>query len=436
MRNENKNEIKWYETLTFKMALLGIMAIMFLAPLQLIKMIITERAENSLNVQQEISEEWGKAQIITGPVLNIPVTRIIFSSDGRINSTESVLHIMPEILEITGEIYPQIRYKGIYESVIYESNLKLSGEFEIPEQKNKADLEIKWEDAYYSLGISDNRGIIKDLVMTSSNNQIDAHPGVYDYDIFTTGVSFPSEILPGITKLEFEIKLGLRGSSGMFFTPTGKSTSVSIESSWTAPSFTGLYLPEKRTIGDEGFSAKWHITYLNRNFPQSWFGNIHKPEEEYFGVNLIHEVDHYRKSERSAKYGLLFIAFTYLVLLFLELSSNQRIHIFHYFLVSLSLVLFFSLLNSLSEHIGFGSAYLISSGATIGLLSLFSGALLKKPKYVLLISGMLTLLYVFIYILLSLNKFAYLAGNIGLFAALAAIMWLSAKTNLFRKTGI
>jgi inner membrane protein len=312
----------------------------------------------------------------------------------------------------------------------------MTGSFEIPGQKEDADMDIKWENAYYTLGITDNRGIIKDLVMISDNGMIDAQPGVYDHDISSSGVSFPSEISPGTTRLEFEINLGLRGSSGIFFTPTGKSTSVNIESSWTAPSFTGNYLPETRTMGDQGFSAHWYITHLNRNFPQSWFGSSYQPEEEHFGVNLLQEVDHYRKSERSAKYGLLFIAFTYLVFLFIELSSDRKIHLFHYFLVALSLVLFFSLLNSLSEQIGFGFAYLISSGSTIALLSVFSGILLKKPKYIIMIGGMLILLYAFIYILLSLNEFAYLAGNIGLFISLAVIMWLSAKTDLFRRTGI
>jgi inner membrane protein len=436
MKNENQNDIKWYESLTFKMALLGILAIMFLVPLQLIKMVINERAENSRNVQEQISEEWGKTQIIMGPVLNVPVTRIKYSGEERISTTEVIWHIMPELLEITGELSPQIRYKGIYESVIYESNLKMTGSFEIPGQKEDADMDIKWENAYYTLGITDNRGIIKDLVMISDNGMIDAQPGVYDHDISSSGVSFPSEISPGTTRLEFEINLGLRGSSGIFFTPTGKSTSVNIESSWTAPSFTGNYLPETRTMGDQGFSAHWYITHLNRNFPQSWFGSSYQPEEEHFGVNLLQEVDHYRKSERSAKYGLLFIAFTYLVFLFIELSSDRKIHLFHYFLVALSLVLFFSLLNSLSEQIGFGFAYLISSGSTIALLSVFSGILLKKPKYIIMIGGMLILLYAFIYILLSLNEFAYLAGNIGLFISLAVIMWLSAKTDLFRRTGI
>ncbi len=436
MKNENQNDIKWYETLTFKMALLGIMAIMFLVPLELIKKVINERAENSQAVQQQISEEWGKVQTITGPILNIPVTRIIYEDDNKVSHATSTWHIMPEDLEIKGKIIPQIRYKGIYETVIYESDLKMSGSFIIPGNIDNSEVRVKWDEAYFTLGISDNRGLIRDLLLNIEDEMYSAQPGCYDHDLFSSGVTFPSGLAPDSKSFEFNIDLGLRGSSGIYFSPVGKSTSVNIESPWEAPSFTGNYLPGNRTIGEDGFTASWNITHLNRNFPQSWYGAIHRPEDESFGVNLILEVDHYRKSERSAKYGLLFIAFTYLVLLFLELSSNKRIHLFHYFLVSLALVLFFSLLNALSEHIGFSLAYLISSVSTIGLLTLFTGSLLKKTSYVIIVSGMLTVLYVFIYILLALNEFAYLAGNIGLFIARAAIMWLSAKTNLFRKSGI
>ncbi|MGC9344791.1 MAG: cell envelope integrity protein CreD [Bacteroidales bacterium] len=436
MKNGSLNDVKWYETLTFKMVLLGIMAIMFLVPLQLIKMLIAERAENSFAVQEQISEEWSKRQTITGPVLNIPVIRSVYSGKDRIAYENTLWHIMPEKLDIAGEIDPQIRYKGIYESVIYEADLKFAGSFLIPSEVNDPDLKILWEEAYFSLGISDNRGIMEGLSLIVNDTSIAAQPGVGDHELFSSGVTFPVSIPAGSQSFDFKADIGLRGSSGIFFTPMGKSTKVSFKSSWSAPSFTGNYLPEERSTGNDGFTANWNVSHLNRKFPQSWYGDIYRPEEESFGVKLLLEVDHYRKSERSAKYGLLFIAFTYLVLLFLEISSRQRIHLFHYFLVSLSLVLFFSLLNSLSEHIGFSFAYLISSGATIALLSLFSGILLKKPKYVLLIGGILILLYVFIYILLSLNEFAYLAGNIGLFIALGATMCLSARTDLFRKSVI
>ncbi|MEE4215465.1 MAG: cell envelope integrity protein CreD [Bacteroidales bacterium] len=436
MKNGNQNEIKWYETLTFKMALLGIMAIMFLLPLELIRNVIRERAANSLSVQEEISEEWGKEQTVSGPVLNIPVRRTNYSAEGKASLFETTWHIMPEELEITGILSPQIRYKGIYESIIYETDLSLSGTFEIAAEKSDPDLDIMWEDAYYTLGVSDNRGIMKDPVMKISGSPVSARPGVSDHDLFDSGLTYPVAINEGQGSLVFDLQLSLRGSSGLFFAPAGKSTCVSIESSWDAPSFTGNYLPGERTVGEEGFEAIWHITHLNRNFPQSWYGSVHNPEKESFGVKLILEVDHYRKAERSAKYGLLFIAFTFLVLLFLEISSNKRLHLFHYFLVSLALVLFFSLLNALSEHIGFNPAYIISAFSTIALLTFFTASLLKKSRYVLMVSGMLTVLYVFIYVLLALNEFAYLAGNIGLFIGLAAIMYLSAKTNLFGKSNI
>ena len=124
--------------------------------------------------------------------------------------------------------------------------------------------------------------------------------------------------------------------------------------------------------------GRW--THLNRNFPQNWIGSSFRPMESSFGLDLFQPVDHYQKSWRSSRYGILFIALTFLVLIFLEITRKEAIHIFHYFLVSLGLVLFFSLLNSLSEQIGFNFAYLISSIATILLISVFTGTLFPGKK--------------------------------------------------------
>ena len=151
-----------------------------------------------------------------------------------------------------------------------------------------------------------------------------------------------------------------------------------------------------------------------------------------FGVDLFLPVDHYQKSWRSSRYGLLFIALTFLVLIFLEITGRESIHIFHYFLVSLGLVLFFSLLNSLSEQVGFNLAYLISSAATILMISVFTRTLFREKKRALIVFGMLVILYSFIFVLLTLNDFAYLAGNIGLFLLLSVVMMLSGRIRLFK----
>jgi len=436
MKTETEITPKWYETLTFKMALLGFMAIMFIVPLQLIMMVIRERESSSQNVRMEIAEQWGKRQIISGPVLNIPVNIRPGNNEANFEPVMKIWHIMPEELSVAGRVDPEIRYKGIYETVIYDAAILLEGRFEIPTMGYPGNYEILWKDAYLTLGISDNRGL-KDRISVNFNDQsINAEPGLEDHDIFESGISFPSSIDPETGTWLFSTDIGIRGSSGIFFSPVGKSTRVNLSSEWVAPSFQGNFLPQTRNVDDTGFSAEWIITNLNRNFPQEWIGSGYSPDKESFGAELILEVDHYQKSERSVKYGMLFIAFTFLVLLYIELSSDKRIHIFNYFLVSIALVLFFSLLNSLSEHIGFNPAYLISSVATISLITLFTRSLLKERKPIIIVSGMLTVLYIFIFILLVLNQFSYLAGNIGLFVALAAIMRLSTKTDLFRKSQI
>jgi len=184
-------------------------------------------------------------------------------------------------------------------------------------------------------------------------------------------------------------------------------------------------------VTSSGFNARWIVTHLNRSFPQVWTGSQYNPGKDAFGVDLMLEVDHYKKAERSAKYGLLFILFTFFVLMVVELRSSEKIHIFYYLLVSFALILFFSLLSALSEQIGFNAAYLLSSVAIIGLLSAFFRSLLKKWHLVLLVSGLLTILYLFIFVLLAMKDYAYLGGNIGLFILLAVLMMLSARYNLF-----
>ncbi|MEE4115474.1 MAG: cell envelope integrity protein CreD [Marinilabiliaceae bacterium] len=431
MEKEANNQTKWYETMTVKMILLGIMAIMFLIPLQLIKMVILERESNSEAVKNEISENWGKKQTLSGPVLNVPVYRIPDNSKPGPELNRKTWHILPEELIIEGSINPEIRYKGIYEAVIYESELLVKGYFDLPDEPEN--YKALWDEAYISMGISDNRGLKNSVTLSLDNINISAEPGLPENDLFSSGISFP--VLPGkeSTLLPFEIHFGLKGSEGMYFTPVGKNTSVKISSDWTSPSFSGHFLPEKREISKDGFSAHWNITHLNRNFPLQWLGPVHEIESEAFGVDMILEVDHYQKSERSSKYGLLFIAFTFMVLIFMELSSEKRIHIFSYFLVSLALVLFFSLLNSLSEQIGFNLAYILAALATVALITAFSGSIMKTRRAYFVTGGLLSGLYLFLYFLLALNEYAYLAGNIGLFIGLASVMWITSRTEIFKK---
>lgn len=430
MKIEITNQGKWYQSLSIKLGLLAFMGLFFLVPLEMIKTIIKERQANADKVKLEISNQWASRQIVSGPVLNIPGKTL--SSERDEKSSFRIWHIMPETLDIKGEISPEIRYRGIYQSVVYGSTISLSGEFIIPDKNIMGNTEIGWKDAYFTMGISDNRGLKGTVVLKINSGELQAEPGVRDQDVFLSGISFPVKLCDTTNRIGFIITLNLSGSESFLMAPLGKTTHAEIKSSWPSPSFSGSFLPSNRTVSETGFSAQWMITHLNRNFPQSWTGSSFNTGINVFGIDLFLPVDHYQKSYRSARYGILFIALTFLALIFLEITRKETIHIFHYFLVTLSLVLFFSLLNSLSEQTGFNIAYLISSIATILLITFFTASLFSNRKTALVVMVLLALLYSFIFVLLTLNDYAYLAGNIGLFILLATIMSLAGKMKIFK----
>jgi inner membrane protein len=431
MKIEITNQNVWHQSLTVKLALLAILGLLLLVPLQMINQIIRERQLNAEKVKKEISDQWAAKQCFSGPVINIPIRTIPSEQDEK--SITRLWHILPENLNITGFIKPEIRYRGIYKSVVYDSELTIKGFFIIPAEGVLKNYEVLWKEAYYTAGISDNRGLKGKIILKTDSTELEAEPGVRDNDIFQSGISFISPVLIPGSKVSIDMSINLSGSEGLQLTPLGKSTFAHLQSEWTSPSFNGSFLPIKRIVDETGFAADWEVTHLNRNYPQNWTGNAFQPLESSFGLDLFQPVDHYQKSWRSSRYGILFIALTFLVLIFLEITRKEAIHIFHYFLVALGLVLFFSLLNSLSEQVGFNLAYLISSVATISLISVFTGALFREKKTALIVSGMLVVLYSFIFVLLTLNDYAYLAGNIGLFLLLAVIMKLASNLEVFRK---
>ncbi len=434
MKIEITNQNVWHQSLTIKLALLAILGLLLLVPLQMINQIIRERQLNAEKVKKEISDQWAAKQCFSGPVINIPIRTIPSEQDEK--SITRLWHILPENLNITGFIKPEIRYRGIYQSVVYDSELTIKGFFIIPAEGVLKNYEVLWKEAYYTAGISDNRGLKGKIILKTDSTELEAEPGVRDNDIFQSGISFISPVLIPGSKVSIDMSINLSGSEGLQLTPLGKSTFAHLQSEWTSPSFNGSFLPIKRIVDETGFAADWEVTHLNRNYPQNWTGNAFQPLDSSFGLDLFQPVDHYQKSWRSSRYGILFIALTFLVLIFLEITRKEAIHIFHYFLVALGLVLFFSLLNSLSEQVGFNLAYLISSVATILLISVFTGALFREKKTALIVSGMLVVLYSFIFVLLTLNDYAYLAGNIGLFLLLAVIMKLASNLDVFKKAAL
>ena len=244
--------------------------------------------------------------------------------------------------------------------------------------------------------------------------------------LITDYVSIPAE---NTKPLAFFLNTKINGSERLTFVPIGKETKARMTSNWHSPSFSGMFLPEQdsKKISQEGFKASWNISQINRQFEQSFFNGIPNLTEFAFGADLYIPVDEYQKSERSSKYGFMVIGLTLLVFLLIQIVSKIYIHPFQYVMIGLALVMFYTLLISISEHSSFFKAYIIAAASVLGLITIYSRAILKGFKFPLLVSTSLAALYGFIYVIIQLENYALLVGSIGLFVILAIIMFASRK---------
>ncbi len=421
------------QSMGVRIFIIGFLILILLIPSAMIQSLIHERQMRRDEAVFEVSQKWGQPQTLTGPVLSIPYTYTSTDKDNIIHTQTGYTHFLPEALIVAGELDPEIRKRGIYEVVLYGSSLNIQGYF-LP--LNTEDLQVPtsdylWKDAFISIGVSDMKGLKDQVSFLVNDEEILAESGLETYDVMTTGLTIPLDMVNFNERMTFSFDLQLNGSQGLAFTPLGKETVVKLQSDWTHPSFVGEFLPADRLVTDSGFTARWKILHLNRNFPQKWTGGNHNVSAAAFGVDLLVPVDEYQKNMRTAKYAFMFIGLTFLSFFMIELLNRKKIHPIQYLLIGFSLLVFYTLLLSFSEHMVFHYAYLISSIATIGLITSYTRAVLKDNLQTGIILAILVFLYIYLYIVLQLQDFALLIGSIGLFVILSVVMYLTRKIDWF-----
>ena len=266
---------------------------------------------------------------------------------------------------------------------------------------------------------------------------MDSLPGAGEFGGNEQGIHIKLRDKLNGDNFDFSVSLEINGSLGVFFAPLGRDTEVQISSNWRSPSFQGAWLPTNRTVTNDGFRATWNIPFLSRNYPQNWRRRSDLQQavsSSLFGVNVISPVDHYRMSQRSVKYQILFLLLTFATLWLFEVLSKVRIHPVQYLFVGAAMCLFYLLELSLAEHCGFVLAYIIASAAVIVLITLYSAAMLKTSGRAGIVGLVVTVLYVYLYVLLMIEDYALLAGSIGVFVALAIIMFLTRKVDWYSLT--
>jgi inner membrane protein len=417
-----------------KLAMIGMLVLILLIPADMVERLIYERQGTRDGAIQEVSSKWGQSQIVTGPILNIPFKVHLKGDKGRIIEEMRLAHVLPEQLKIESQVAPEIRYRGIFEVVLYIAGVKVKGNFAPPDMGSRSitDEDIMWDDAYVSVGLTDMKGIKDNINLQWNGTTLPFNPGINDNDVVKSGISVHVPLLhkqKGTENYSFGFDLNLNGSDRLEFIPLGKETLASIQSTWPDPSFVGTFLPEKHTISSQGFQAQWKRLQLNRNYPQQWVGNAHSIEESAFGVKLVIPADQYQQTLRSAKYSSLFVLLTFLAFFFIESWSRVRLHALQYLLAGCAIIMFYLLLLSLSEHMSFNAAYWISSLCVILLLAAFGRGIFRKNRLALMVGVVAAVLYGYLFTLLQLADYALLAGTCGLFLILGFIMYLSRRLN-------
>ncbi len=425
------------ESTTFKVFVIGFLVLVLLIPAGMVRSLIREREHRKVQVANEIGSKWGYQQVVTGPLLMIPYTQELPGPEGKPVTVTSYLHVLPDSLKVSGEIIPEVRYRGIYETVLYNARIGIAAEFTLPDLKSLdiPEKRVQWDRAALALGISDMKGVRQEITAKVDGAERPMEPGIAASDVLASGVSVPAALSRKSRTLAMTTELDINGSQQLSFVPVGRETSVELASTWHSPSFDGAFLPTRRSVAASGFTAQWEVLHLNRNYPQYWTGSRYKINDSAFGVGLLIPTDAYQKSERTAKYAALFIALTFLAFFLSEVLIRVRLHPLQYLLIGLALIIFYTLLLSISEHLSFARGYLIASAATILLVTGYAVSILRRASVALLVGSILTILYAYLYVLLQLEDYALLLGSIGLFVILGAVMFLTRKINWYNLGG-
>lgn len=430
---------------TIKLLSIGFLILVLLIPTSMLESLIRERQHLHDDATEEISSKWGGQQTIAGPVLTVPYTTALKDEKGNTEYVTRYAHFLPKNLKVDGHLVPEKRYRGIHVVILYVSTIRVSGIIEYPDV-SKAGISpasCHFNKAFLSIGITDLKGI-REPVSCEVNGKLFAFsPGIPSHDILKSGVSFHYP-LDSAGEMNFAFNLELNGSTGIYFLPFGEETHVNLQSAWGSPKFDGSFLPDKRNIQDTGFTATWKVLQLNRNYPQQGTGSFIRSynddsaygkgnDDSSFGVKLILPVDEYQKNMRSVKYCVMLLIITFLTFFFVEVLNRKRIHPIQYLLVGFAICLFYVLLLSISEHLSFSRAYLISGIAIVGLVTFYVKYVFENLSLTLLFAVILSILYGFFYSLLQLEDYALLLGSVGLFLVLAVIMHLTRKVNWYKR---
>jgi inner membrane protein len=451
------------KALAIKLGIITAIALLLLIPIALVKDKIAERASFKQIARDEITRSWTGAQQLMTPVLVLPYViqqQVPPQSSSQENAAPANAAarqvtcrtlLIPVAVDFSARLQTEERSKGIYRVPVYSSAIEISGHFDraaISAQKaaiSQLPGFVRLQPPYLALVISDPRGIGDSPKLSWDGEPVPFIPGSgiagasEGVRALLAGTADPISSQSSGAELPFELKLTLKGMESLRLIPAGLDTQFNLRSNWSHPKFDGAFLPVAKDIDNTGFSAQWKINQFSSNIQARMArcaaGHCKSLSDSGFGVSLIEPVDIYVQADRSTKYGLLFVGLSFIAFFMFEVLHSLRIHAIQYSLVGLAIAVFYLLLISLSEHISFAKSYGIAATACVSLLGYYVKYVLGGMKGALLFCGMLSTLYLVLYVIIQAEDFALLGGSVLVFAVLAIVMAMTRNIDWYKVGG-
>ncbi len=369
----------------------------------LITILCYKRSDLRYSAYSDIASKWGGSQLLEAP--------FIIEKSG-------MKTLMPDTLDANTELLPEIRYRSIYEFIVYTANVGINAKFPQPSKH----LSGKFGETYLAFRLTHSKDV-NDIRASINNTPISF---AYDENLRM----FLARLKPADMEKDIDVKLELsiRGSETFYMLPVAKTNSINMSSSWSAPSFSGEYLPTSRQIDKGGFSATWKINSFSaiiRTLKEEA-----RPEEcKGAGTCLIMPINVYRQTERALSYAFLFIAIFLVSIISTEYLTREKLDLIQYILASATPVVFYLMTLAISEHTGFGLGFAVSALLCSALIAFYIGAAIGKMK-VGVVTFMFNLAaYGVMFVLLYLENMSLLVGSIVVFAILAILMSMTVHAN-------
>ncbi|MFM5593300.1 cell envelope integrity protein CreD [Aeromonas veronii] len=428
---------------THKIFLLLLLSLLLMVPVQSIMELNRERQIYRNQAIQSIMASSSGPQRLMGPVIVQPYTRsVTVEQDGKrfVRQEQTYRYLLPEQLDVQAIMEVTPRKLGIYQAQVYQTRLSLSGRLPTAAQLQESaplagDDELVAGKPYLSLVLSDARGINSVPELQLGTQRIPFAPGARLGDALA-GIHAPIDSLPQQDGT-FHLELNLQGMNALDIVPLGKESTLQLAGNWPHPNFIGDFLPGSRTLSPQGFEANWQTSWFASDMETRFNRMMNGGDSNLstFSVSLVQPVDHYQLNERAAKYALLFIGLTFISFFMFELLKGLRVHPIQYALVGMGLAIFYLVLLALTEHLGFGWAYLVAALASVLLNGFYLSHVLSGPKQGIGFAALLGLVYAILYSLLQAEEIALLLGALLLFATLALIMMLTRKLDWYQVMG-